>query len=83
MPKVTYSVDPVGDVWMVGLNGKQFGPYSCLDVALKAATQAARKAEDQGYEAEVIVNSAPEEADAELADAPVAEAEAEAERDAA
>lgn len=74
MPKVTYSVDSLGDVWMVGLNGKSFGPYSHLDLALKAATNAARKAEEQGYEAEVVVNTGPPPG----AEAP-AEAEAEAE----
>lgn len=73
-PRVDYSVDFIEGVWKVGLNGTHFGPYSTLDAAIAAASGAAHKAEAQGYEAFVIINSGPAEAP---------EPEAEADRDAA
>ncbi|WP_337186424.1 hypothetical protein [Phenylobacterium sp.] len=57
MPQVNYTVDLIDGVWTVGLNGKRFGPYSSLDTAIAAASGAAHKAEAQGYEAMVTVNS--------------------------
>lgn len=57
MPQVNYSVDLVDGVWTVGLNGKRFGPYSTLEAAVAAASKAAHKAEDQGYEATVTINT--------------------------
>ena len=57
MPQVQYSVDLVDGVWKVGLNGKHFGPYSTLDAAVAAASKAAHKAEEQGYEAFLIINA--------------------------
>jgi hypothetical protein len=59
MPQVHYTVDFLEGVWKVGLNGKHFGPYSTLDAAVVAASNAARKAEVQGYEAFVTINTAP------------------------
>ena len=67
MPQVLYTVDLADGAWQVGLNGKPFGPYSTLDAAIAAATGAARKAEAQGYEAVVTVNT-PDEAEAEAED---------------
>ena len=67
MPQVFYAVDPIDGAWQVSLNGKAFGPYSTLDAAIAAAARAARKAEAQGYEAVVTVNTPDEpeiEADA-------------------
>lgn len=64
MPQVRYTVDLVEGAWMVGLNGKPFGPYSTLDAAVAAATGAARKAEAQGYEALVEINTPAEPAEA-------------------
>lgn len=58
MPEVTYTVDKVDGAWTVGLNGKRFGPYSSLDAAVAAASKAAHKAEAQGYEAFVVIDSA-------------------------
>lgn len=60
MPQVHYTVDYVDGVWKVGLNGKHFGPYSTMDAAVVAASGAAQKAEVQGYEAFVTINSLPE-----------------------
>ncbi len=60
MPQVIYTVDFAEGVWKVGLNGKHFGPYSTLETAVTAASNAAHKAEAQGYEATVMVN-APDE----------------------
>ncbi|MDZ4373266.1 MAG: hypothetical protein U1C74_17840 [Phenylobacterium sp.] len=57
MPQVIYTVDLVDGVWQVGLNGKRFGPYSSLDTAAAAASRAAHKAEAQGYEALVTINT--------------------------
>jgi len=57
MPQVHYTVDFLEGVWKVGLNGKHFGPYSSLDTAVAAAAKAAHKAEAQGYEAVVEINS--------------------------
>lgn len=57
MPQVQYSVDLVDGVWKIGLNGKHFGPYSSLDAAVAAASKAAHKAEEQGYEALLIINA--------------------------
>lgn len=62
MPQVQYSVDLVDGVWKVGLNGKHFGPYSTLDAAVAAASKAAHKAEEQGYEALLIINATEEAA---------------------
>jgi hypothetical protein len=62
MPQVHYTVDYVDGVWKVGLNGKHFGPYSTMDAAVAAASGAAHKAEVQGYEAFVTINSLPEPA---------------------
>ncbi|RAK62837.1 DUF2188 domain-containing protein [Phenylobacterium kunshanense] len=59
MPTVEYTVDFLDEVWKVGLNGKHFGPYSSLDTAVAAATGAARKAEAQGYEVIVRINTPP------------------------
>ena len=59
MPTVEYTVDFLDEVWKVGLNGKHFGPYSSLDTAVDAATGAARKAEAQGYEVIVRINTPP------------------------
>ena len=61
MPQVVYSVDLVDGVWKVGLNGKAFGPYSTLDTAVAAASRAAHKAEAQGYEVTLNVNTPPEQ----------------------
>lgn len=58
MAEVHYTVDFIDGVWKVGLNGKHFGPYSSLETAVAAASKAAHKAEDQGYEAVVTVNTA-------------------------
>ena len=57
MPQVFYSVDFIEGVWKVGLNGKHFGPYSGLDAAVAAASSAAHKAEAQGYEAILTINT--------------------------
>ena len=62
MPQVFYSVDFIEGVWKVSLNDKHFGPYSTLDAAVAAAANAAHKAEVQGYEATVTVNTPPDEA---------------------
>ena len=59
MPQVIYSVDFIEGVWKVGLNGKHFGPYSTLDAAVVAASNAAHKAEAQGYEAILTINTPP------------------------
>lgn len=76
MPPVQYTVDLIDGVWKVGLNGKHFGPYSSLDSAVAAAMKAAHKAEAGGYEAQVNINTPPEQ--------PTGEAQADAqERDAA
>lgn len=60
MAQVNYTVDLVDGVWKVGLNGKHFGPYSTLDTAVAAASAAAHKAEAQGYEALLTINTPPE-----------------------
>jgi hypothetical protein len=57
MPKVEYTVDLVDGAWAVGLGEKRFGPYSSLDTAVAAAMRAAEKAEQQGYEAHVTINT--------------------------
>ena len=57
MPQVNYTVDFLDGVWKIGLNGKQFGPYSTLDAAVAAASKAAHKAEEQGYEALLTINT--------------------------
>jgi hypothetical protein len=57
MPQVNYTVDFLEGVWKVGLNGKHFGPYSTLDAAVAAASKAAHKAEEQGYEAMLTINT--------------------------
>ena len=57
MPRVDYSVDYIEGVWKVGLNGKHFGPYSTLDAAVVAASGACHKAEAQGYEAVLTINT--------------------------
>ncbi len=54
MPKAHYTVD---GVCTVAMGDKVFGPYSSLDTAMAAASKAARKAEEQGYEAFVTVNT--------------------------
>lgn len=59
MPQVNYIVDFVDGDWKVGLNGKFFGPYSSLDAAVFAASGAAHKAEAQGYEAMLTINTPP------------------------
>jgi len=61
MPQVHYTVDFIDGVWKVGLNGKHFGPYSTMDAAVVAAGGAAHKAEVQGYEAFVTINSLPQD----------------------
>jgi len=57
MPQVNYTVDFMDGAWKVGLNGKHFGPYSTLDAAVAAASKAAHKAEAQGYEALLTINT--------------------------
>jgi hypothetical protein len=57
MAQVNYTVDFMDGVWMVGLNGKSFGPYSSLDAAVTAASNAAHKAEAQGYDAMLTINT--------------------------
>lgn len=71
MPEVCYVVDVMDGVWGVSLNGKRFGPYSSLDTAMAAASAAAHKAEIQGYEASVIINT-PDDASVEGAISDVA-----------
>ena len=63
MPQVFYSVDYIEGVWKVGLNGRRFGPYSTLDAAVAAASGAAHKAEAQGYEVVVTINTPPARAE--------------------
>ena len=60
MAQVNYTVDLIDEAWMVGLNGKHFGPYSTLDAAVAAASKAAHKAEAQGYEAILTISTPPE-----------------------
>ena len=62
MASVEYTVDLVDGAWTVGLGEKRFGPYSTLDRAVAAAVAAADKAETQGYEALVTINTVPEPA---------------------
>ena len=62
MASVEYTVELVDGVWTVGLGEKRFGPYSSLDKAVAAAVAAADKAEAQGYEALVTINSSPDAA---------------------
>lgn len=62
MPQVHYTVDFLDGVWKVGLNGKHFGPYSSIETAATAAGNAAAKAEAQGYEAFITINTPEEEA---------------------
>ncbi|MBU1374400.1 MAG: DUF2188 domain-containing protein [Alphaproteobacteria bacterium] len=62
MAQVNYTVDLVDGVWKVGLNGKHFGPYSTLDTAVAAASNAAHKAEAQGYDAMLTINTPPDPA---------------------
>lgn len=57
MAQVNYTVDLIDGVWKVGLNGKYFGPYSSLDTAVAAASRAAHKAEAQGYDAILTINT--------------------------
>jgi hypothetical protein len=57
MPQVNYTVDFEDGVWKVGLGDKRFGPYSSLDAAVAAASKAAHKAEEQGYEAILTINT--------------------------
>lgn len=57
MAQVNYTVDFMDGVWKVGLNGKFFGPYSTLDAAVTAASNAAHKAEAQGYDALLTINT--------------------------
>lgn len=57
MAQVNYTVDLMDGAWTVGLNGKRFGPYSSLDTAVAAASNAAHKAEAQGYEAMLTINT--------------------------
>lgn len=54
-------VDVVDGVWGIRMNSRRFGPYSSLDTAVTAASAAAHKAEIQGYEASLVINT-PEEA---------------------
>lgn len=68
MPQVNYTVDFIEGAWKVGLNGKHFGPYSTLDAAVAAASNAAHKAEAQGYEAFVTINAPDEDASATAGD---------------
>ena len=60
MPQVSYGVNNRDGVWWVSLEDRKFGPYSSLDTAIAAASGAAHKAEAQGYEAIVTVNTPPE-----------------------
>ena len=60
MASVEYTVELVDGVWTIGLGEKRFGPYSSLDKAVAAAVAAADKAEAQGYEALVTINTVPE-----------------------
>lgn len=64
MAQVNYTVDFMDGVWKVGLNGKHFGPYSTLDAAVTAASNAAHKAEIQGYDAMLTINTPAAEAEA-------------------
>ena len=57
MPQVNYTVDFLDGAWKVGLNGRHFGPYSSLDAAVAAASKAAHKAEEQGYEALLTITT--------------------------
>lgn len=61
MPLAHYIVGLVGDRWAVRLGEKAF-PYSSLDAAVAAAVAAARKAEEQGFEAKVTIESAEQDA---------------------
>jgi len=62
MATVEYTVELVEGVWTVGMGEKRFGPYSTLETATAAAMGAASKAEAQGHEARVIINSKADEA---------------------
>lgn len=64
MPTVEYTVDQIDGVWTVSLGEKRFGPYSTMDKAVAAAVGAADKAEAQGYEAMVTINSVADAEDA-------------------
>ena len=59
MPRIEYSVNLVDGVWKVGLNDRSFGPYSTMEAAVMAASRAAHKAEAQGYDVMLNVNSPP------------------------
>jgi len=64
MAQVSYTVDFIEGAWKVGLNGRHFGPYSTLDAAVTAASNAAHKAEAQGYDATLIINTPAAETEA-------------------
>jgi hypothetical protein len=64
MAQVNYTVDFMDGVWKVGLNGNYFGPYSTLDAAVTAASNAAHKAEAQGYDALLTINTPAAETEA-------------------
>ncbi len=57
MPQVSYVVDYGDGAWRVSLNDRRFGPYSSLETAVAAASKAAHKAEEQGYEALVTIET--------------------------
>lgn len=59
MAKALYVVEPHDDTWAVSLGGRSFGPYSSLAAAIRAAMDAAHKAEAMGHDVEVEVLDAP------------------------
>ncbi|BAT58348.1 hypothetical protein GJW-30_1_00872 [Variibacter gotjawalensis] len=55
MSRTQYFVVHHEGQWKVKLNGTHYGPYNSQAAAARAAVDAAHKAGDQGYDAQVLV----------------------------
>ena len=58
MAQVEYAVEHHEGVWTIVLSGARHGPYSSQATAIKAAMDAAHKAEALGHEVHVIIGEA-------------------------
>jgi hypothetical protein len=55
MSRAQYFVVLHEDEWKVKLDGQHYGPYSTQEDAIRAAVDAAHKAGERGYDAQVLV----------------------------
>lgn len=55
LPTARYIVLEHDGVWKINLDNRYYGPFATREAAVESATDTARKASDDGYQASVLL----------------------------